>query len=209
MNKNKKAFTLVELLIVVGIIGVLVSVLMPAMSTAQKRTSIMKTRNFLVAMSTALEQYQSEYGFFPEFLTQKDRINLDDGNNSEYMVKTLTGVNPDGMKLSVADKRAYNRKAARFIDFNNDNLVQPEGSTQWKLVDAFGNPNIYVCVDGDSNGFIKLGLPSVSDGLTSEEVREQVPNSSMGVRAKVLMFTLEKDSNKPGANFSSENVYSW
>ena len=90
MNKNKKAFTLVELLIVVGIIGVLVSVLMPAMSTAQKRTSIMKTRNFLVAMSTALEQYQSEYGFFPEFLTQKDRINLDDGNNSEYMVKTPT-----------------------------------------------------------------------------------------------------------------------
>jgi len=209
MKNSKKAFTLVELLIVVGIIGVLMSLLLPAISNSQRNAQVMKSKTFLTSLQTALEQYYAEYGFFPEFLTVRERVNLEDGNNSEYLVKTLTGMGADGLKLSIADRRSYNRKAKNFIEFKQDNLVQRGGSTQWSIVDALGNPNIYVCVDGKNTGFIKLGLPSVADGLSTNEVEEQVPNSQVGVRAKVLLFTLDKDGKKAGADYSAKNIFSW
>jgi len=209
MKNSKKAFTLVELLIVVGIIGVLISLLLPALGGSQKNAQVMKSKTLLTSIATALEQYYAEYAFFPEFLSVRERINLEDGNNSEYLVKTLTGVSADGVKLSNADRRSYNRKAKNFMEFKQDNLVQRGGSTQWNIVDALGNPNIYVCVDNKNTGFIKLGLPTTADGLTSDEVADQVPNTQLGVRSKVLLFTLKKDAKKSAADYGAENIFSW
>ena len=82
MKNTKKAFTLVELLIVIAIIGILVGMLTPMISSAQKRAVASTSKTFLINIASALERYQAEYGYFPDFLASRDRVNLADENFS-------------------------------------------------------------------------------------------------------------------------------
>lgn len=59
-NKNKKkSFTLLEMLVVIGIISVLVSIGFSSYSTAQKKSRDAKRKNDLKAIQNAFEQYYS------------------------------------------------------------------------------------------------------------------------------------------------------
>ncbi len=207
MKNAKKAFTLVELMIVIAIIGVLVGMLTPMISGAQKRALATTSKTLFTNMASALERYQAEYGYYPTFLTTSSRINLADSNNAEAMIKALTGKNAEGGRLSQSDRREYNRKARNFIDIATSNIVKKDG--KWLLVDSFSNPNIYVCVDSDNDGFIKSGFPTVADGFNMYEIKELVPNPSVGIRSKVIIFTLKKDSNRVTADYSADNVFTW
>ncbi|MCS7093566.1 MAG: type II secretion system GspH family protein, partial [Patescibacteria group bacterium] len=62
MKKNiflKKSFTLLEMLVVIGIIGILVSVGFASYSTAQKKSRDSKRKNDLKSIQNAFEQYYS------------------------------------------------------------------------------------------------------------------------------------------------------
>lgn len=205
--KNKKAFTLVELMIVIAIIGVLVGMLTPMISGAYKKAIATNSKTFMSNMAAALERYRDDNGDFPKFLTSVDRVNLNDGDNAASLYKMLVGKNPDGSRLSAADRKEFNRRSTTYMDFNMNSIVK-KGAT-WKIVDSFGNPNIYVCVDADFDDHIKKGLPARKDGIEADELKELVPNPSKGLMAKVVMFTLRKDSERSDADYSAENIYTW
>ncbi len=205
--KKRNAFTLVELMIVIAIIGVLVGMLTPTISASYKKALATNSKTFMSNMCAALERYKDDNGDFPAFLSASPRVNLDDANNAEKLYKALTGKNPDGSRLSSADRRELNRRSTSYMDFNMNSITQING--KWKIIDAFGNPNIYVCVDADSDGFIKNGFPTRKDGIDSLELSEIVPNAKLGLMAKVIMFTLKKDSEKDTAEYSAENVFTW
>lgn len=59
----KKAFTLLEMLIVLGIIAVILSVLTVSFSTAQKKSRDAKRKSDLKSLQSALEQYYSTCGY--------------------------------------------------------------------------------------------------------------------------------------------------
>ncbi len=61
--KTRAGFTLLELLVVIGIIGLLVSVGISSFSTAQKKARDAKRKSDLKAIQSALEQYYSVCGF--------------------------------------------------------------------------------------------------------------------------------------------------
>lgn len=59
----KKSFTLLEMLIVLGIIAVILSVLTISFSTTQKKTRDARRKSDLKSMQNALEQYYSTCGY--------------------------------------------------------------------------------------------------------------------------------------------------
>jgi len=59
----KKGFTLLELLVVIGIISILVTMSFSSYSTAQKKSRDAKRKNDLKAIQNAFEQYYSICGY--------------------------------------------------------------------------------------------------------------------------------------------------
>jgi len=65
MYARKQAFTLIELLIVVAIIGVLAAIAVPNFLNAQIRAKIARTHSDLKAFSTAMEMYFLDSNEYP------------------------------------------------------------------------------------------------------------------------------------------------
>ncbi|MEM9412237.1 MAG: DUF1559 domain-containing protein, partial [Planctomycetota bacterium] len=64
-EKDRKAFTLVELLVVISIIGVLVSMLLPAVQTVREAARRTECANHLRQKGLALHNFESAMQYFP------------------------------------------------------------------------------------------------------------------------------------------------
>ena len=62
-----KAFTLIELLIVVAIIGILAAIAVPNFLNAQTRAKVARSQSDMQAMSTAFEMYSLDNNHYPYF----------------------------------------------------------------------------------------------------------------------------------------------
>jgi prepilin-type N-terminal cleavage/methylation domain-containing protein len=70
VQHSSKAFTLIELLTVIAIIGVLMSLLFPAVGAAQTTARKAQAQNDIVQLVTATKAYYTEYGHYPLGPTQ-------------------------------------------------------------------------------------------------------------------------------------------
>ena len=66
-RNNEDGFTLVELLVVIGIITILIAILMPALSKVRKHALEVKCAANLHSVGQALVAYTQTYGFYPGY----------------------------------------------------------------------------------------------------------------------------------------------
>jgi prepilin-type N-terminal cleavage/methylation domain-containing protein len=63
--KSSRAFTLIELLIVIAILGILMALLFPAVDGALQSARKAQAKNDVVQIATAITAYETEYGRLP------------------------------------------------------------------------------------------------------------------------------------------------
>jgi prepilin-type N-terminal cleavage/methylation domain len=148
-NKSTKAFTLIELLMVIAIIGILAGILIPTVGAVKKQANIAASKSQISQYVNAIEMFKGEYGYYP-FTSGSSDSPYDLSSNSEDFIKTLSARNP-----SSSSKVTFggNRRQISFHSFSETEFL--EGSDT-QLADRFGNTKIFIVVDADGNGQVTI-----------------------------------------------------
>ena len=64
-EQRDQAFTIIEILIVIGVIGILAGLLMPALAGARKRAKVSVCHSIIRELQTAIQQYNTDTGRYP------------------------------------------------------------------------------------------------------------------------------------------------
>ena len=122
-NKNKKPFTLVELLIVIAIIAILASMLLPALTKAKAYAYTAQCLGNLKQQASAFNMYEGDYsGFFP-----KARVTVPAAPDyifDDWQVKLSSYF---GYQINVQNKKTWRRKS---VFWCNAPVISTPGSTK-------------------------------------------------------------------------------
>ena len=193
--RRRAGFTLIELLTVIAIIGIMSAALFPAIQGVRKKAKQSSATTAFSQWAGGINRYRQIYGFYPNigaaYDATKDSLHLlEDPVTNLKFVKALSGRQPTGTALAVADRRVLNRNGEEFCSFGKDDFDDPENlSNTSRLVDRFGNYNIRVIFDTDNNTnicniAIPLGAPSMP-----EDIRSIMGTS--GIPARVIIYTTD------------------
>jgi prepilin-type N-terminal cleavage/methylation domain-containing protein len=216
-NKSPRAFTLIELLTVIAIIGILAGIIIPTTGAVRTAAKKAQTKSQFAQWTNAFVLYKQEYGYYPTIGTDGTDNLISTVNDTEEFVITLTGKNINGTALgtSAAEvaKLNGNKRRLSFYSFSESELPTVASPL---LSDAFGNTEIGILVDSNGDGVIKNGSGAGQDGVlaavnpigggsaftpTSGSATSDIPTD--GVKAGVIFYTAGKDGS------ASNAVMSW
>lgn len=222
----KHTFTLIELLMAIGIIVILAAIAIPTTLSAIKKAEVAKAQSEMTALVDALKNYENTYGILPlKCVDSKDDVlskkaesgankgNLDTSNTGmseeyETLIRILQGgVGKNGDPIYVDGKKMNPRKIA-FLDV--------QGNLPGVFVDPWGE-EYKIALDGDGDGKITSkdnfkGAP----GLQWDEVKVGSA-TEYGLHTSILVWSKGPDqvsdpnSSKQTASAddkNADNVYS-
>jgi len=150
-NRNLKthsAFTLIELLVVIAIIGILMSLLFPAVNAVFDTARKAQARNDAVQIATAVTAFETEYGRLPIFTTTVNSV----------LVQTLAGItttdNPRGipfLEVQAAKKGKSGTNGNGFVDPWTTNTAYSIAMDNEGGTNSYDN-NIQVSTNGSASG---------------------------------------------------------
>jgi prepilin-type N-terminal cleavage/methylation domain-containing protein len=137
-RSSQTGFTLVELLVVVGIIGLLVGLISVAVPKAIESGMKAKTKGELTSIVAAVKAYKQEYGRWPGSTTA-DTDKPFENASSESLISALGGP---------SNTLVENPKAVRFLE---------GASTDGKMKDPWGTQYFVILDSDESNSILYQG----------------------------------------------------
>ena len=171
-KRRYNAFTLIELVLVIGIITVLAGLVLSTVGYARKKAALARAESEIAAMSAACENYKADNGVYP---SNSDTNNLDartSGNSSSpsYNLTSLALYN--SLFGTTNGSRTPNAGARSYFVFK-PNMLSPADQTQNVLFirDPFGNSYGYSTIQAATGDTTKGYNPTFdlwsTAGLTS------------------------------------------
>ena len=138
-SSRHPAFTLVELLVVIAIIGILVSLLLPAVQTAREAARRTQCANHLRQVGLAVLNYESAHQTFPISAAHYEEADVD-GNGMSWMVGILPYLE-ESASFGNLDTRGRVSDGRGMINKENLNIIRsaisvyycPSDSTQGEV----------------------------------------------------------------------------
>src|SRR4051794_32749220 len=88
--RRYNAFTLIELIVVVGIIAILAALVLSTVGYARKKGARARAETEIAAMSAACESYKADNGVYPQEASSTDMLDARlSGNPSGYQTASL------------------------------------------------------------------------------------------------------------------------
>lgn len=150
-DSPRRAFTLIELLIVISIIGILMAILFPAMKGALDAAAKTQARNDVTQIANAIAMYETEYGRFP---TNSDTV-------SGELLNSLIGLNTNDNPRQIVFLEVQPAKKGK------------SGTNSVGYVDPWNQTNAYVVVM-DTNYANTVKVSTNGQAAGSYEIRKKV-----------------------------------
>ena len=158
---NSRAFTLVEMLIVITIIALLASLTLGAFTYAMRSSKRRTTTGTFEAIKLALDRYETEFGEFPEPASKDQMVEIIPGKSYDTsgaacLYQALTGDGYDQIKgvsaSTGSDKSSAGSdgKTEGTAEIKNMMLVEvprtiwTSKNNHYLIIDAFGRPFQYI-----------------------------------------------------------------
>lgn len=182
---DKSGFTLIELLIVIAIIGILMSLLFPAVNSAIDAARKAQAKNDVTQIANAIVAYETEYGKLPAVTGSGDST-VDAKSNG--IIGTLMGTQTN-----------ENARGITFLEVGTWKKGKGGLNTSGNFVDPWGN-TYQITLDGNYDNSITVSSGSESAaGVTGETLRK-----------KVAVFNIKTSSSKSSdSNYFRHSVKSW
>lgn len=128
-RRIRAGFTLVELLVVIGVIAVLIGMLLPALQSARRAANTVKCGSYLRQVGTAFKLYESDYkGYWPaSWYCYAPPGTADTGTTSWTRERRWF----DYISPYVNNKVVLNGDGTSPNDIFNTNLINKQGSVLW------------------------------------------------------------------------------
>ncbi len=112
MNSNRRGFTLVELLVVIGILGILSAFVFPAIRRAMIKGKITETKTNLMSLAIAIKGYHTDFNAYPDNHDNDDvlaalRGRYWDGNSWEEDTDITTSKKWNGPYIELNETQAF------------------------------------------------------------------------------------------------------
>ncbi len=168
-------FTLIEMLVVIGIIVLLASITIPVMSSVAKKQKLTETVTLIARLKNALQMYNDAFGDFPPSNPKWLKLatnGVNDGN--KCLVRCLTSQRKPGSysPFEFEEKLLVNvrQDKSAIKNVTGSSITKPDN---WEVSDGFGQPLIYLHnADYDKGQTVLLidgGLEIKVKGVKSEK----------------------------------------
>ena len=198
--EGRRAFTVIELLVVILIIGILIGFAFPAFQGVLERAKKVQAKNDLTQIVTAVNAYYTEYGKYPIVSSGADvtftgtTAGTSSGSSNAALFDVLRN-NTSG--INAATVTSLNPRQIVFIQpsvVRNTSQpmlgVVPNGSTGAGIwYDPWGSP-YNVAIDGNYNNVVRA--PSYAD-LATTYTSSTDGSGDVGVTAGVIAWAFGKN----------------